>query len=140
MTFHVRQRTLKLSEKPVLKINGVKIESVNTFKFLGITVDSELSWNSHVGEISKKLSRTCGILSRLKHILPSHILVTIYNSLFLPHIHYGITLLGFNPCSRLIILQKKAIRAITNSKYNAHTEPLFSKLETLIMLNATLIT
>jgi hypothetical protein len=107
MTFHMRQRTLKLSEKPVLKINGVKIETVNTFKFLGITVDSELSWNSYVGEISKKLSRTCGILSRLKHILPSHILVTIYNSLFLPHIHYGITVSGLNPCSRRIVFQKR---------------------------------
>ena len=44
--------------------------------------------------------------------------------------NYALLAWGFN-CGRLKILQKKAIRIICNSKYNAHTEPLMKKLEIL---------
>ena len=51
-----------------------------------------------------------------------------------PHIHYGIITWGsaskttLNP---LITLQKRAIRLITNSAFNSHTNSLFKKLEIL---------
>ena len=50
----------------------------------------------------------------------------LYNSLILPHLNYGILAWGAIP-GRLVKLQKWAIRTISNSKYNAHTEPLFKK-------------
>lgn len=50
--------------------------------------------------------------------------------MILPYLSYGAIL--WEKCSnRLLALQKKAIRAITNSKYNAHTEPLFKSLRLL---------
>ena len=54
----------------------------------------------------------------------------IYNSLALPHINYGLLLWGQNQ-GRIFKLQKWAMRAITCSKYNAHTEPIFAKLKLL---------
>ena len=47
-----------------------------------------------------------------------------------PHLNYGLLVWGFN-CSHIAKLQKRAIRTITISKYNAHTTPLFKKLEIL---------
>ena len=58
------------------------------------------------------------------------ILKILYNSLILPHINYGILTWG-NKMKRIHKLQKWAIRTITNSKYNAHTTPLFKKLNLL---------
>ena len=78
--------------------------------------------------IANKLSRICGVVSRLKHYVPTHILTIIYNSLFLSHISYGITSWGFNMCTRISKLQKKVIRFLTNSKFNSHTAPLFKQL------------
>ena len=70
----------------------------------------------------------CGVVSRLKHYVPTHILTIIYNSLFLTHITYGITSWGFNMCTRISKLQNKVIRLLTNSKFNSHTAPLFKQL------------
>ena len=71
-----------------------------------------------------------GTLNRLKRFLPADVLKTIYNALILPHLNLGILLWGHN-FDRIFKLQKWAVRAITNSKYNAHTNPLFQKLKLL---------
>ena len=63
-------------------------------------------------------------------MLPLHTLKTMYNSLIVPHFYYCILLWGFDT-TRLIKLQKKAIRVITCSKFNAHTEPLMKSLNLL---------
>ena len=69
-------------------------------------------------------------MKRLKHTLPQHILKTIYNSLINSYLNYGALCWGFTN-SHIPLLQRKAIRIITNSKYNAHTAPLFKKLRIL---------
>ena len=54
----------------------------------------------------------------------------ICNALIQPHLNYGVLLWGKN-IKRIMKLQKWAVRSITSSKYNAHTEPLFLKLKLL---------
>jgi len=56
--------------------------------------------------------------------------LTLYHSLFLPYLHYGI-LCWKAKCSNVFKLQKKAIRIVTGEKYNAHTDPLFKRLRLL---------
>ena len=123
--FCSKQRILKTTEIPNVIINHIPIERVTYFKFLGVIIDSNLTWSNHINHISNKLSRICGVLSRLKHYVPVLILKRIYNSLFLSHPNYGITAWGFNLGPRIKTLQKKAIRYISNAKYNSHTTPMF---------------
>ena len=59
-------------------------------------------------------------------MLPTYILKTLYNTLFIPHLTYGILTRGFY-LNRLYKIQKKAIRIIANSNFNAHTSPLFKQ-------------
>ena len=54
----------------------------------------------------------------------------MYTSLILPHINYDIPLWG-HQANRVYSLQKKGIRIISMSKYNAHTDPIFKKLQFL---------
>ena len=127
MIFHMPQKKV---EKPVLLVNGTVIEYVNNFNFLGITLNNHLNWDSHINKVAYKISRTTGILKKLTHFLPQHILRTMYNSIILPHINYGILAWGYQT-QRIFILQKKAIRIITLSKYNAHTAPIYKELKLL---------
>ena len=108
----------------------MEIERVNEFNFLGIIIDENLLWAGHIPKILNKISRTIGVINRLKRFLPLTILREIYSSLILPHLHYGILIWGFK-CSRLTKLQKRAVRCISNSKYNAHSEPLLKQLNLL---------
>ena len=120
MMFHTKQRHM---DAVSFTINNENIEQVSSFNFLGIHLDENLKWNKHIDMLTNKLSRVIGILNRLKYRYPQHILLTIYNSLFMSHVNYGILLWG--SCSNKIEnIQKKAIRTLTNSRDHEHTEPL----------------
>ena len=77
---------------PKLKICESEITCVDSFDFLGITIDKHLTWKSHVDKVSNEISKTIGILNRLKIYLPLNAKLAIYNSLILSHINYGILL------------------------------------------------
>ena len=69
-------------------------------------------------------------MSRLKNVFPSDTLKTIYDSLINCHLLYGIILWG-HLSSYITKIQKRAVRIISKSKYNAHTEPIFKKYNIL---------
>ena len=129
MLFHHKQRNID-SLIPNLSIDGNVIEYVTNFNFLGLILDENLSFDLHIQKISNKISRSLGTLNKLKRFLPQHTLLLLYNSLILPHLQYAISCWGFKS-SRLLKLQKRAMRIITCSKYNAHTDPIFKKLKIL---------
>ena len=89
MKFHYKQRKID-SLIHNLKINSEPIQRVTEFNFLGLTIDEQLSWSPHIQKISNKISRTLGIMNRLKIFLPENILRLIYNSLILPYCQYSI--------------------------------------------------
>ena len=129
MIFHPYQNDIT-ALTPTLSINGVAIEKVEQFDFLGVTLDEYINWTPHTNKLVVKLSKYSGILNKLKCYLPSHILKMLYCSLIQSHLNYAILAWG-NQCDRLEKNQKWLLRIITNSKYNAHTDPLFKQLELL---------
>ena len=132
--FCSKQRILKTIEIPSVIINhrgSMPIERVTCFTFLGVIIDSNLTWSHHINYIINKLTRIYGVLPRLKYYVPVLILKIIYNSLFLSHLNYGITAWGFNVGPRIKTLQQKAIRFIYNAKYNSHTTIMFKNLHLL---------
>ena len=130
MVFHMPQKRIQF---PLIKIAGEDIAFVDNFNFLGIIINKHLNWTSHVDMLSAKLSKTIGILNTLKHVLPINIMRTLYTSLILCHLNYGVLLWGpkLRVNDKLHILQKKAVRIITSSSYFAHSEPLFKQLRLL---------
>ena len=81
-------------------------------------------------KIAIKSSKIIGILNKLKYILPTQIKVLLYNISQLPHIKLLYTLLGIQ--MRLNNEnQKRAIRLINLSKYNAHIAPILKQFKLL---------
>ena len=111
-------------------MNNITIVVVHNLNYLGIMLDANTSWKSHIAMVSNKLSRINGILHRLKYLYPQNILITLYKSLFIPHINYGSLLWG-HVGESMNKIQKKAIRTITYSNYIAHSEPLLKSLNLL---------
>ena len=123
MVFHRKQKHV---DEINVQINGTKIERVESFNFLGIMLDENLTWKSHIEMVGKKISKVTGILYRLKNIFPENVLFVLYNSLIVSYINYGLLLWGVH-VHKLELLQKKALRFMTNSGYIAHTTPLLIK-------------
>ena len=131
MVFHPYQKDIsKLI--PSLIINGIELERVDHIKCLGVILDENMSWKPHLDVLANKISKYTGILNKLKHYLPIYTLRTLYFSMINSNLNYGILVWGFS-CQRLIKLQKKAIRIISRSKYNAHTGPIFKTLDILTL-------
>ena len=110
-----------------IKINNTSVEIVGEFKFLGIFIDKHLKWSTHIEFIANKISNIFWVINRLKHTLPPRVLLTLYNTLILPHLNYG-PILWRHRNERILKLKK---RAISNSKFNGHTEPICKLLSIL---------
>ena len=123
MPFHRKQKHL---DEINVVINGIEIEHVPSFNFLGIMLDENLSWKSHIEMVGNKISKVSGILYRLKNVFPENVLFVLYNSLIVPYMNYGLLLWGIHS-HKLELLQKKALRLMTNSNYLAYTTPLLIK-------------
>ena len=105
-----------------------------TTKFLGVTFHENLNWKYHIDNVCNKISRSIGIMARIKHHIPRNVLLIIYNSLCLSHVSYALPVWGGSPpstCNRLKTLLKKGIRHVCNAKYNSHTDALFKKCRVL---------
>ena len=102
--------------------------------FLGLLLDENLSWKHHLSELSKKLARTCGIFFKVRHLLPTNVLVSLYYSLFASFLQYGIVVWGHTYdtyIKPIFILQKRVIRAIAFKNLSTPSTPIFLELHLL---------
>lgn len=71
-----------------LLYDGNVIDRVDHFKYLGIIFDSTMTWSNHIDYLCSNVSKRCGIIRRVKYLLPNHILKRLADSLVLPHFDY----------------------------------------------------
>ena len=117
-----------------ITIDGNNIQQVNKTKFLGIIIEEHLNWATHISHLCNIIARNVGILQKLRYFVPAYVLKILYHSLILSHLQYC-TLLWANSyyshLQKLRLLQKKAIRIISNADYLAHSSKLFLNLKLL---------
>ena len=104
------------------------LEQQDYVKYFGILIDKNLSWKYHIDYVASKISRTIGIIARLRHFIPLSTLLTIYRSLVAPYLTYGIIAWGQAAKSNLrkiLILQKRALRLMHFFSNRDHILPLF---------------
>lgn len=120
----------KNAEHVCIKINGQDIVRVISTKFLGVHVDEYLNFKCHIDDLTKKLSKYAGLFFKLRNFLPFSALLTLYKSLFEPHINFcNIIWCNTFPShlKKFEILQKTVIRVLSWSSGNASTGPFFRK-------------
>jgi hypothetical protein len=114
-----------------INIDGTNIDQVGSTKFLGVVINSKLNWNNHIKIICNKISKNTGIILRTRNNLTHETLLMLYRSLIQPYIEYCNIIWAAGESTSLANLfrkQKKAIRAITFAKRNAHTGQIFKQL------------
>ena len=144
MVFNERRNT---ATNLGLNLGGATIERVKKFKMLGIWIDDNLKWQTHVDFVSHKVSQGLFAMRRAKNYSTKRTLLNIYHALIQSHLQYGVSIWGKAAQCRmkkLEVIQKKAIRIAHNAPYNSHTPPLFREARTfrikeLYDFNASLI-
>ena len=131
--FHSKRYSLNYDNISI-KLNGQKLVPVDHVKYLGMYIDKYLSWDFHIQQLSKKLSRANGILSKLRHNAPLEACKQVYYATFYSHLTYGCNVWGLTTdenLKKIEILQKKCVRIMTFSDFNSHTNQLFIDLKIL---------
>lgn len=114
------------------------LEQVNSIKYLGLTIDSKLTWKLHIDYIKNKLIKYIRKFYMLQRVCSTQLLKTIYYAVIHSQIGYGLTVWGgtyISTAKPLIVLQKYFIRLILNKSRMEHTAPLFKKLKILPFRN-----
>ena len=121
MVFHGRNK--KLPENiPDLYIDGMAITRVNSYKYIGLILDSHLSWVPHVNSICEKLNKYFGIFCYIRNKIPRCLLRQVYFSTVFPHVNYGLELFGTCAKKTLHKLQVKQNQLL---KVLSHTDRLY---------------
>ena len=121
----------KISVEGNIGIDGNEIQCVMSSTYLGVTLDRNLTWKSHIQNVVNAITPKVGLIAQLRHYVPKAILMLLYNTLILPHITYCLEIWGNTYATSLqpiLLLQKKIACLITFSDFHAHSDPLFRQL------------
>ena len=117
-----------------INLDNHLIKTSDSHNFLGIHINNNKTFSDHIGYISNKVSKTIGILCKIKHFVPETVLKSIYISLVQSFLLYGVLVWDsayHSNLKPLLTLQNRAVRLISNSHYLQHADPIFNRLNIL---------
>jgi len=111
-----------------VSINHHPISTQSSLKYLGVILDDKLNWKPQIEKLVTQLSKSCGMLFKLKHYTNTSVLKSVYFVLFHSYLTYSI--LNWGRANKttllpLIRLQNKAVRTLEYNK--TKTTVLYSK-------------
>ena len=128
----------KQSTNVDITIQNKKVSQETSFKYLGVTLSSDLTWHNHIDNMIAKINQRLGVLRRVKEFLDLETRCVLYTSLVLPLFDYGDTIWGDKNNSVLMnslqVLENKAAKIILNQ------HPRYSSTEALRELKWTTLT
>ena len=125
----VKCNMMQLTRKRIKKIHasytleGTDLVNVESIKYLGVTITSDLRWNTHVSNVCTKANRTLGFLRRNLYSCPQEVKEAAYKGLVRPVLDYGSSVWdppGVVLQEELESVQKRAARFVTGN-YNYET-------------------
>lgn len=122
-----------------IKFQNMEIKQSSNIKYLGLLLDSTLSFDSHVDHLISKVTKVMGALSCIRFLIPLKQRSQIYQALVLPHLSYCIsvwTATSEHNIKRIEVLLNRVCRHVLHVKaQDMHTEQLYRNLNYLTFRN-----
>ena len=121
-----------------LNLLGNIVHSSQTCKYLGVYLDRDMSFKSHIDHVLKKVSRHTGILYKIRDDLPITARLDFYYAYIYPYLSYNIIVWGAaydSVLQPLFLQQKRTVRTVAGAGYRDHTDPLFRRYGTLKLID-----
>ena len=97
-------------------IHGTALREVSSAKYLGVTIDSKLTWNAHIANVTKKANNTRAFLQRNINRCPVNIKETCYKTFVRPSVEYASCVwdpLTAKNISAVEMVQRRTARFVT---------------------------
>ena len=122
------------SENMNISILDSVISPSDSCKYLGIYLDSKLTFKDHIKHIISKISRHTGILYKIKDHLPAKTILDYYYAYIYPYLSYNTAIWGGTFPTHMLPLirqQKRTVRIMASVGYIEHTSPIFKRFKLL---------
>lgn len=117
-----------------INYDGNIIESITTTKFLGLYIDNNLKWQSHIDHLKTKISQNSYALYILAKTVGRDTVITAYHANVSSLLRYGIIFWGNCTNNKSVfIAQKKCIRAIVGIRQRESCREAFKSLKILTL-------
>ena len=131
MVFSLRKHIITNTD---MCINNQIIDRVEHTMFLGVILDSHLTWSYHIQHVKIKIAKSIGILCRARKVLKRTTLITLYYAFIYPYLTYCVEVWG--SAAKVYIasvekVQKLACRIITSMPPRTSSALLFTMLNFL---------
>lgn len=113
-------------------MDDIEVEYVESMKYLGVIIDTNLSFKEHYESVIAKITQKTNFLNRNSKCLSIWTKKLVYNSIILPHLTYCPTILYVAPkciIQTLQIIQNRCMKIILEENYYAHSLDLLKRLE-----------
>jgi hypothetical protein len=120
---------------------GEPIQSVETTRYRGVTLDKRLTWSPHIDQVRKKTAQRMGMLGPLlnrKSVLSVRNGVLLYKQLIRPMMDYACPALrsaAFTHVRRLHVLQSKCLRLATGTPWYVSNRQIYEDLGVPLFAN-----
>lgn len=98
-----------------LAVNSQTIERVDSFKYLGLIFDTNLTWHSHINKLQSEISSTCGLLRKVSKFLPIKQMLAVYHAFVQSKLQYMVSIWGAASkfkIAPLQVLQNRCLKAV----------------------------
>uniref|UniRef100_A0A3B1IW78 Reverse transcriptase domain-containing protein n=1 Tax=Astyanax mexicanus TaxID=7994 RepID=A0A3B1IW78_ASTMX len=100
-------KTNRVSSDPDIHVNGERLQIVNQYKYLGLIIDSELSFKAHIGKLCKTVKFNLANFRAIRNNMSTEAAKRYVHSMIFSHFNYCIT-----SWSRLVKAQKKPLEIL----------------------------
>ena len=118
-----------------VKVKNINLEKCSSYKYLGVHIDENLKWKTHIDYICEKVSKVCGMFAKLRHCIDFDMLKIVYHALVASHLQYCNLAWGNadeEVLKPLQVLQNRIIRIMTFAPFSCHNvKHLYDDLELL---------
>ena len=131
MLFGTKQSFCKFKDTSLI-YEGVMIERVEKFKYLGVLFDPQLSWDDHVNYLSSNISKRIGGICRVNYYLPSQTVNMLAQALVFPHFEYCSSVwsnISLHLLNELQILQNRLARILLSADIRTPVNKMMEDLD-----------
>ena len=108
--------------------NGDCVALKDCVKLLGLHIDKDLKWNSHIEHVSNKINKYIYMIRSINRIVPPAILLNIYHGFVESNLRFCLIFWGSSTKTvDLFKTQKRSLRAIENVSTRQSCRPIFRK-------------
>lgn len=127
-------KNISENSSPLIRLGNKTIQHANNVKFLGLTMESKMTFEQHIDKICSKLASSCFLIRQLRSTISENMLRLAYLGTVQSVLLYGLIHWGCSShLEKAFIMQKRIVRTMVKAHPRNTCKPIFIRLNILTL-------